>query len=199
MPIPAASLDIQNRLMPELASGERLLWSGVPVQGMALRASDIFFVPFSLVAGGIPLFGAYRIATSINAPFPVIVFWGVPLVLLGLYLIVGRFFIDSRLRASTCYGVTDRRVIILGGLLSHQVKNLTLKSLYNISLNERPDGSGTITFGTTDPLMVLLGTLPRSWPGYDSFTAPIFERIDQARAVYNIIRETQQGAGRFGA
>jgi hypothetical protein len=64
------------------------------------------------------------------------VLWGIPFVLVGLYLIIGRFFADAYLRARTCYGVTDQRVLIVTNLWNLQVKSVSLRTLGDISLRE---------------------------------------------------------------
>ena len=78
--------------------------------------------------------------------------WGIPFVLLGLYLIVGRFFFDSLQRSRTYYALTDRRAIIISGLFDQNTKTLDLKKLPEISISTKQDGKGTITFGTLHPL-----------------------------------------------
>nr|WP_225561601.1 PH domain-containing protein [Rhodanobacter sp. DHB23] len=109
---------------------------------------------------------------------------------MGLYIIVGRFFVDSLRRAHADYGVTDQRVIIVDGLFGRRVKSLALEGVADMSLSERPDGSGTITFGS--------GTGPSSWPGGSSWPGmrnrqpPSFEMIPGVRQVYSLIREAQQ-------
>src|SRR5262249_50738831 len=145
-------------------------------------------VPFSLLWGGFAIFWEYSVVTSRGAPV-FFTLWGVPFVLVGLYMIFGRFFADSYQRARTYYGVTDERVIILSGLVSREVKSIALKSLNDISLNERSNGSGSITFGPSNPMYAMWsGT---NWPGTAKKLAPAFELIAQARKVYNIIREAQ--------
>jgi hypothetical protein len=55
--------------------------------------------------------------------------WGIPLVLVGLYLIVGRFFVDALQRARTYCALTNERAIIVSGLLGQKVKSLPLRTV----------------------------------------------------------------------
>ncbi|NPA31365.1 MAG: hypothetical protein GXO37_05130, partial [Chloroflexi bacterium] len=119
--------------------------------------------------------------------------FGLPFLLGGLYLLVGRFLVDARRRARTCYGLTDRRIIILtpGLFGGRQVQSLDLATLGKITLTERANGYGTITFGTEfDWLM-----RNRAWGAfYPFYLPPMFEMIPDARQVYNLIRRQQQEA-----
>ncbi|WP_051748560.1 hypothetical protein [Nevskia soli] len=177
----------ETELRPELGRGERLLWSGMPRQGLRFRQSDIFMVPFSLMWGGFAFFWEGAVTTK-GAPF-FFSLWGMPFVLIGIYIIVGRFFVDSYLRARTYYGVTDQRVIILGGLMNREVKSISLQGLNEMLLTERGDRSGTITFGPTGPMAAAwAGT---AWPGTSKKLSPAFDLVEEVRRVYNIIRDAQ--------
>src|SRR6476659_2074117 len=91
----------------ELTPGERLLWSGQPLPGIRLRASDAFVIPFSILWCGFALFWEFTAVTK-GAPF-FFMLWGIPFVLAGLYFVFGRFFIDAGTRERTYYGVTSDR------------------------------------------------------------------------------------------
>jgi len=173
----------------ELGGGERLLWSGMPRQGFQIRASDIFMIPFSLMWGGFAFFWEYSVLVSNRAPF-FFTLWGAPFVLVGIYMIVGRFFVDSYQRSQTYYGLTDERALILSGLLTREVKSLSLQNLNEISLNERSDGSGNILFGSISPMYAMwYGT---AWPGMSRRLVPSFELIDDVRKVYDLIKQAQR-------
>jgi Bacterial PH domain len=187
--------EAEQKLTPELGRGERLLWSGMPRQGLRLQTSDWFLVPFSLLWGGFALFWEFMV---IRGGAPVFfTLWGVPFVVMGLYLIVGRFFADSYQRARTYYGVTDQRVLILGGLFNRQTTSIALQTLGEVSIAERRDRSGSITFGT--PNATYPAWWGSSWPGTSYRSAPAFDLIGDVRQVYNAIREAQRaelGRGR---
>ena len=171
----------------ELSSGERLLWSGQPRRGLRLRASDAFVIPFSLLWCGFAIFWEFTVVSK-GAPF-FFMLWGVPFVLIGLYMVFGRFFADSRARERTLYGVTNERIIIVGGLFSRQTKSLPVRTLSDVSLTENGDGSGTIRFGPEHPFA---RRTPAGWPGASRYAPPAFDLIDGVRDVYEIIRQAQR-------
>ena len=170
----------------ELSAGEKVLWSGQPLDGLRLRKQDAFLIPFSLLWGGFAIFWEAGVINS-NAPF-FFRLWGIPFVLVGLYLIVGRFFADAKMRGKTVYGVTNERVLIVSGLFSRNFRSLNLKTLSEINLSEKSDGTGKITFGPSYPIFQNPGA---GWPGFSKYASPSFELIERVRDVYDIIRRAQ--------
>lgn len=170
----------------QIAPNERLLWSGQPRQGVFLRASDAYTIPFSLMWCGFAIFWETSVIYS-NAPF-FFRLWGIPFVLVGLYMVVGRFFVDAKQRGKTYYGVTNERIIIVSGIFNKQVKSLNLPTLTDISLDEKSDASGNITFG--------LSNSTSQWNNFpfsrrNQPEVPSFESIQNAKKVYEIIRNAQ--------
>jgi hypothetical protein len=145
-------------------------------------------IPFSLLWGGFAFFWEYSVLQE-NAPV-VFALWGIPFVLIGIYIIIGRFFADSYQRSRTLYGVTDQRVLIVSGIFSREVKSLSLSNLSAISLQERADSSGTILFGPSNPMYALwAGT---AWPGMTKQHPPAFDLLENVRHVYDLLRATQR-------
>jgi hypothetical protein len=172
----------------ELSAGETLIWNGRPRQGLMLRATDALLIPFSLLWGGFAVFWEVGVLSS-GAPF-FFILWGIPFVLVGIYITVGRFFIDAYIRSKTVYGVTNERILIISGLLSRTTKSLPLHTLSEISLQQYRNGSGTITFGAGLPFAGFYRGF--AWPGMDQRLPPAFDGIPEANHVYTLIRQTQK-------
>ena len=140
--------EIENELRPDLSSDEKLIWTGKPKTGIVFRSSDVFLIPFSLFWAGFAVFWETSVLAT-DAPF-FFKLWGIPFVLVGLYITVGRFFLDAKKRANTIYGITNDRIIIKTGLFSREIKSLNIRTLSDITINQKADNSGTITLGPSD-------------------------------------------------
>ncbi len=170
-----------------LEPGERVLWTGFPRQGIAFSSQDIFMIPFSLMWGGFAIFWEATVFDSGKGPL-LFELWGVPFVLIGLYIIFGRFFADAATRARTIYALTDRRVLILGGLWKTSIRSLELAGMSEINLTESQNDRGTIVFGP--PPTFASG--PRGWPMSGRNQSPSFDGIPGARSVLTQIRDAQR-------
>ncbi len=177
----------ESEIRKEASKDEKILWTGTPSQGLIFRASDVFMVPFSLLWCGFAIFWEASVITG-GAPF-FFMLWGIPFVLVGLYIVFGRFILDAKQRQKTFYGLTDNRIIIISGLFSRKVKSLNLRTISDISLSEKSDKKGTIAFGPTNYMASLFGGM--QWPGMPA-TSPSFELIPNAKTVYDKIRVAQQ-------
>ena len=96
---PEAALKVQ----PELLSSENLLWAGRPNPGVIFHSDDWYTIPFSLLWGGFAIFweagvlGYWGKAQS-GGPSTFMVIWGIPFIVMGQYLIWGRFLHDAWLK-----------------------------------------------------------------------------------------------------
>jgi hypothetical protein len=176
---------LEEELHSSLDPGERLLWSGRPVQGVVFTPRDWYLIPFSAVWLGLVLHGFWQGLTK--TPDPMVGLVGVLFVGIGIYWLIGRFFVDSFYRARLVYGVTERRAIIASGVFRRSVQSIDLSSLSGLKLEERGDGSGTISFG--DQPWYSYG-----WhgPGFQASTGSQFFRVADVKKVYSIVREAMQ-------
>lgn len=178
-----------NKFHDELNPGERIIWNGQPQQGLRLRPSDALMIPFSLIWGGFAIIWESMVV-SLGAPF-FFMLWGIPFVLVGIYMIFGRFFFDSFQRSKTFYALTNERVIIISGVINQNMKTLNIKKIPEINISSKEDGKGTITFGATHPMAWM-----NSGSGFPSLgrynISPSFDMIDDAKAIYQQIKQLQR-------
>ncbi|HWY61071.1 MAG TPA: hypothetical protein VNW15_04140 [Rhizomicrobium sp.] len=174
-------VDFQGRLMP----GERIVWTGQPRSGLRLTGQDLILVPFSLMWGGFAIFWEWGVTQAPNTP-TFFSLWGVPFVLVGLYMIAGRFFVDSWLRGHTLYAVTNQRVLILRTVPTTRFTALAIDRLPELSLYESNDGTGTIRFQQT--MSPFYGRGFGGWnPALDP--TPQFLAVPDARSVFAQIQK----------
>jgi hypothetical protein len=170
-----------------LEPGESLTWAGRPAQGLRLTPSDLVMIPFSLLWGGFAIF--WEVSAIVGGAPLLFCLWGIPFVVVGLYLIAGRFFVDAHRRARTFYGLTDTRGLIVVVGSTRKLIALDLAAQKEIQVDEAAGGRGTIHFGVTSQSGsgVRLG---RSRGNKDE--PPSFEGIPEVGAVYARIRASQR-------
>lgn len=196
-------------LQPNLLSDEKILWSGKP-EPKLFTAADFFLIPFGAfffcfsvfwiyMASGIP-FHANRSSNheSIDFPIPFALF-GIPFVLVGFYILFGRFFFKNWKQRNTYYAVTNQRVLILSTVPNQSLQALFIDVIPVLNKSVNSSGAGTITFGNSDPRAAMYANT-----GMDSFTsvggmglAPAFYNIKDANNVYALIN-SQRGSQRSG-
>ena len=130
------SSDLTGRLL----QGEKIVWWGQPAQGLLFTARDWLLIPCSLLWGGFAIFWESSVLAA-GAPI-FMKLWGVPFVLIGLYLVAGRFLLDAWTRRRMLYAVTNQRVLILRNRPFAKFTALNLDLIPDVNLNENADGSG---------------------------------------------------------
>ncbi len=106
------------KMQPEMLSGENLHWAGMPNPGVIFHSDDWATIPFTLLWTGFFVFweanalGYWGSSARHAGPSWFMVLWGVPFLVIGQYIVWGRFFHDAWLKRRTYYGVTGRRVLL---------------------------------------------------------------------------------------
>ena len=122
-------------IQSELLSGETILWAGHPDTRVVLHKEDLFLIPFSLVWGGFAIVweagvaGVWGNSARSGLPWTFGMIWGIPFVLIGQYLIWGRFFYAAWKKKRTYYALTNRRVIVVQNGWKEQMASSYLDSL----------------------------------------------------------------------
>ena len=184
----------------ELLKDETVLWTGQPEPKVLFTKADIFLIPFSLLWAGFAIFwevtATVMLVTSEvsrgKSPIFFPIFGGF-FVLMGLYFVFGRFIYKFYRKKNTYYAVTNKRVLTLTTLHSRNIKAVYIDAITGINKSVRPDGIGSITFGTPTPRSQGYGNT-----GMDFFTSfyggdvPIFYDIKDAKKVYELVNDLRK-------
>jgi hypothetical protein len=171
----------------QLQSDEKLLWKGRPRAGFIFRPEQL---PSMIFGGAMLLTALWMLAALFRDGFGWIgLAMFAVLAMVGLYLTCGIVALDMRCRSSTCYAVTDRRIII-----QSESSFVNLGSLPLLRLNGKPQtlkigADGTVHFGY--PLFSYVahfwGPLDRMGIGF-----PRLECLENPLQVYRVIRRAQR-------
>jgi hypothetical protein len=134
-----------QRFKPYLSPHETVRWAGRPQQGLVFRSTDLALIPFSILWCGFAIFWETLVVTS-GGPF-FMVLWGIPFILVGLYMVFGRFLYDAFVRSRTHYALTQHSALVLSGVDGKKLTTVDLKSLQESHLKPRAGTRGTIVFG----------------------------------------------------
>jgi len=180
-------LIVPDEFQPCLDADEEVLWIGQPRQGLLFAVLDFYLVPFMMLWLSFVLTFIY-FSLRDGAPMILISLFGVPAFMAGLFLLVGRFFLDARSRKLTSYALTSKRALIATGIFSRSVRTIELRHLDQVSFSSRANGYGTISFGAN---LVPTWIGESGWPGASSKSAPMFKMIPNAKVVYATLKQAQ--------
>ena len=189
---PEASFKIQS----ELASVENLLWAGRPNPNVIFHSDDWYTIPFSLLWGGFAIFWESGVLgfwghNTKPAPF-FFALWGIPFVLIGQYMIWGRFVYEGWVKRRTYYGITNRRVVVVQEGSKRKTCSMYLDAIPSV---ERDGGSvGTLWFGAKYLVSTGRGQRNRNLSRFRVGNVPVFADIDDADYVYRLILDLSEKA-----
>jgi len=140
--------ELQRRVDAELASGERIVWTGQPVPWLFARhgwASVVIGIPWT----GFVLFWMAGAAGMVDGrPWQpgewehiLLPLWGVPFFLIGLVLLTMPYWLARNARR-TIYALTDRRAIVweAESLTNTTIRSFTPDRLLSMTRRERGGG-----------------------------------------------------------
>ena len=132
-----------------LLEDEKILWSGRPDPGMHFTLMDLFLVPFSLQWGGFAIYSQlseFIFDTGQEDIDITFALFGSLFVLVGLYLIFGRFIYKKWRKLRTYYAITNHRILALYTAFGKHYLELDIKSVTEINIRTWADGKGFLIF-----------------------------------------------------
>jgi hypothetical protein len=186
-------------IQPELLSGESIVWTGQPNPRVVFHKDDAMLIPFSLLWGGFAIFwemgvmGLGPFGSDAGRQWTFGVIWGVPFVLVGQYLIWGRFLYAFWKKSRVYYALTNRRAIAVQRAPSRKIVSAYIDALPMLMKSVRSDGIGTVTFTQAEPLW----SRRRGWGAWDPMRigdVPAFVDINDANEVYRLVADLRDQA-----
>lgn len=160
-----------------LTNGEQILWQGKPGSGNLIGKYDSILIPASILWCGFAIF--WEIDAIVNFGDLSLIVPGIFFVLIGLYLVFGRFLYTSYMRERTSYVITNYKII---RNRNGKIDFLDKRKLPAMSVYMFKNGYGTIHFGHHNPISS--GYLSFSQSGMFSL-----ENIPDPIAVQQIINQ----------
>jgi len=168
-------------------SGEGLLWTGKPNPGKVFHSDDWYMVPFSLLWGGFAIFWE-SLAAKCGSSFMLL--WGIPFIVIGQYMIWGRFLYDAWIKRRTYYAISNRRILLYQAGWKQKNSAVYLEGIP--ALDKEGTGIGTIWFGQKYPIIAGRGHRTRTWSRFDLSGVPIFADIDNVESVSRLVMDLKE-------
>lgn len=184
--------NIREQFNGELMPDENIQWVGQPDPNVIFSKSDILLIPFSLMWGGFAIFWEATALSSTlsskNFTTPDLIFplFGIPFVLIGLYMIFGRFLHKKWKKQRTYYAVTDKRVLVLTKTLGSTIQAKSINNIETITKSVGHDGNGSLIFGDT-PNLSAFNNFSMDFMQFNQSNAPAFFDIKDANSVYELV------------
>jgi len=186
---------LNEKFQNDLSPGEVVLWTGQPNTGVIFHARDLYLIPFSLMWGGFAIFWELSVLGYWGSPHktetgPIswfFVLWGILFVVIGQYIIWGRFVFDWWRKKRTYYAITDKPLLIVEEVRNRKLTSVRLTENTFLGKSTRRDGKGTLRFGVPE-------SSRNSWAYWGNFETdgrPSFRDIDEVEQVYTMITNSQ--------
>ena len=188
-------------IQEELLTGETVLWTGQPLRQVIFHPIDWYAIPFSLLWGGFAIFWEWgatgHFANSKDSPSIFMELWGIPFIVMGQYMIWGRFLYTAWKKGRTYYAVTTKRVLVVTSGATRKVVSGYLRTLDSVALTTRQDGIGTVKFSPEpEPESSFWNSRRRKGgPQLDiNLSRLAFYDVPDVRSVYGLIEAERNSA-----
>ena len=129
---------------PYITQDEYILWKGKPEKGHLITGGDMIMMIFGIFWLSFCFFFEYSIIQSQSSLF--FILWGIPFILVGLYLVFGRLIQKIYLRNKIFYVITNKKIMIKHG---NKIEMYDGSQLPPMEIHIHKNGNGTILFSET--------------------------------------------------
>jgi hypothetical protein len=185
-----------QKVQPELMSGESIYWAGMPDRRVIFHSDDWAAIPFSLIWTAFFVFweagalGYWDRSSPSGGSNTFMTLWGIPFLVMGNYLVWGRFLADARLKRRTYYAVTNRRLLVLQEGWKRKTSTIFLREIPKIEREGKM--AGTLWFCPKYPIVGPRRTKTRSVSRFSMDDVTVFADISDVDSVYRLIMELRE-------
>ena len=143
--------DLKFEVKHYLDTNEDVLWCDKPVKKLVFTSADIFTTLFGVVWLSFSVFwivSAYFAIEASDGSFKLFPLFGVPFVLVGLYLLFFRHFVSLIKRKNMVYALTNKRAMIVHTGKRKYVQEYRYENISNIQMKCDDNDVGSIFFLT---------------------------------------------------
>lgn len=191
-----------------LAPGETIIWQGQPDAGIVWRdlisGETLMGVPFTAFAVVWVTMASTKLGSEtahsggafdlFALVFPL---FGVPFILVGLYMLIGRILWDAYLRSQTWYTLTDTAAYVATGVFGRRrLKRYGFDAMIDPELED--DQPGTVWFASEIQLVHSGGGDDGPRRTHARRVKRGFRRLPDAREVYRLIVRQRAAARQAG-
>jgi hypothetical protein len=187
---------IENLFQNVLAKDEILLWVGQSDIRKIFTRLDLFLIPFSILWCGFAIYWEYLALFIMKRqghdPGLFSPLFGLLFVLMGFYLVVGRFFYKNYQKKNTFYALTNQRIFILPKTAKQTLRTLGIHQISAIHQSIDSAGIGTLIFGKVPMFGSFYGNTGLDFLAsqYNNEVMAFYD-IPKAEAVYCQINDLQ--------
>lgn len=136
-----------------LGPDEQILWAGKANASKMISYGDYMYIPFSLMWCAFVVYMEYL---AIQYQYPIIFHVvGVPMAIYGLYMAFGRFVYKYLKKDSSCYVITNLRVIEAYEKSIFGYKEKSMGEIGRMVRFIEKDGHGTLVFDDVNPAYIM--------------------------------------------
>lgn len=183
--------EVLTAIGPELLAGETILWSGRPSTKVIFHSEDLLLIPFTLIWGGGVTAMAYKIFRDGRLSGSVPDLMLIVFVIVGQYIIWGRFFFAHWKKKRIFYAITNRRVVVVADTTRRKVVSSFIDTLQTLSKDASSENRGTVRFGASEPIWFRGMAIMDSMRVED---VPVFRDIEDVDSVYRLVYELREKA-----
>ena len=185
--------EVRDEFRPDLLEGEEILWTGRPEPSVVLAGADVAVIPVTIWLGSLAIYAGTSLLRRLpgaSAPSEILVplVGGIPFLLVGFYLALGRFIFKVWRKKRTYYAVTNLRVLALTKIRGRRLMALYLEEIPALNKSVRPDGIGTVFFARSPFIASWCGNTGMNCStGFDRKDFMAFYDVRGAGSVYGLV------------